>query len=102
MTSVKSSSTVTELTSETSAIGDALSTLQENAVAVSTNINHSNEAAGAADSDTRNSISVLSATIKDIEAQAQNIDTSVQVINELAAASEQISGVMDVIRNIAE
>ena len=101
-TAVKSSSTVTELTSETSAIGDALSTLQENAVAVSTNINHSNEAAGAADSDTRNSVSVLSATIKDIEAQAQNIDTSVQVINELAAASEQISGVMDVIRNIAE
>lgn len=101
-TAAQSSSTVSALTSETRAIGDALSTLQENAAAVSNNIHRSNDAAGAADADTRNSVSVLSATIRDIEAQAQNIDTSVQVINELAAASEQISGVMDVIRNIAE
>lgn len=101
-TAAQSSSTVSALTSETRAISDALSTLQENAAAVSNNIHRSNDAAGAADADTRNSVSVLSATIRDIEAQAKNIDTSVQVINELAAASEQISGVMDVIRNIAE
>ncbi|GGF74593.1 methyl-accepting chemotaxis protein [Alteromonas lipolytica] len=101
-TAVQSSSTVAALTNETQAIGEALATLQENAIAVSSNINQSNDAAGAADTDTRNSVSVLSATIRDIEAQAQNIDASVQVINELAAASEQISGVMDVIRNIAE
>merc|ERR1712157_277187 len=52
--------------------------------------------------DTRNSVSVLAQTIKDIQSQASDVDASVQVIAELAQASEEISGVMEVIRNIAE
>ncbi|NVK55685.1 MAG: Cache 3/Cache 2 fusion domain-containing protein [Alteromonadaceae bacterium] len=101
-TASQSSLTVSTLTRETDAIDDALSSLQNNTNALSEHLHQSNEAASAADSGTRNSVNVLTATIKDIEAQAQDIDTSVQVINELAEASEKISGVMDVIRNIAE
>ncbi|MDC8832641.1 methyl-accepting chemotaxis protein [Alteromonas gilva] len=101
-TASQSSSTVSALTQETDAIGEALATLQRNTQAVTEHLHQSNDAAGAADSDTRKSVGVLTATIKDIEAQARDIDTSVQVISELAHASEQISGVMDVIRNIAE
>jgi len=45
---------------------------------------------------------VLAETINDIQSQANDVDASVQVIAELAQASEEISGVMEVIRNIAE
>ena len=90
------------MSNESKAIDSAITQLQQNAAAVCENIERASEAASAADADTRTSVSVLSATIKDIEAQAQDVDASVQVINELAKASEEISGVMDVIRNIAE
>lgn len=97
-----SSNSVSALSNESQAIDSAISQLQQNAAAVCENIERASEAASAADTDTRTSVSVLTATIKDIEAQAQDVDASVQVINELAKASEEISGVMDVIRNIAE
>ena len=76
--------------------------MQQNAQTVSSTIRSSSEAAHAADQDTRNSVSVLAQTIKDIQSQASDVDASVQVITELAQASEEISGVMEVIRNIAE
>jgi methyl-accepting chemotaxis protein len=76
--------------------------LQENTDSVSACITSSSEAATAADSDTRTSVSVLAQTIDDIQAQANDVDESVKVIDELAQASEEISGVMEVIRNIAE
>ena len=41
-------------------------------------------------------------TIADIEKQALDVDASVDVINELAKASEEISGVLGVITGIAE
>ena len=101
-TAQRSSNSVSALSNESKAIDSAITQLQQNAAAVCENIERASEAASAADTDTRTSVSVLSATIKDIEAQAQDVDASVQVINELAKASEEISGVMDVIRNIAE
>ena len=101
-TAQRSSNSVSALSNESKAIDSAITQLQQNAAAVCENIERASEAASAADADTRTSVSVLSATIKDIEAQAQDVDASVQVINELAKASEEISGVMDVIRNIAE
>ena len=101
-TAQRSSNSVSALSNESKAIDSAITQLQQNAAAVCENIERASEAASAADADTRTSVSVLSATIKDIEAQAQDVDAFVQVINELAKASEEISGVMDVIRNIAE
>ena len=94
--------TVKSLSDETSAITSAITELQQSAEAVSVNIHHASDAANAADADTRNSVNVLKATIKDIEKQAREVDASVQVITDLARSSEEISGVMDVIRNIAE
>lgn len=94
--------TVKSLSDETSAITSAITELQQSAEAVSVNMHHASDAANAADADTRNSVNVLKATIKDIEKQAREVDASVQVITDLARSSEEISGVMDVIRNIAE
>jgi len=102
LTASESSKSVDLLSKETKNINHSISLLQQNADTVSANIQSSSEAAQAADSDTRNSVSVLAQTISDIEAQASDVDASVQVITELAQASEEISGVMEVIRTIAE
>ena len=94
--------TVASLTGETDAITGAITEMHQSAEAVSDIVTRSSDAARAADTDTRKSVGVLKATIADIEKQAQEVDASVQVIAELARSSEEISGVMDVIRNIAE
>lgn len=101
-TAGQANESVRRLSSETRNIDSAITMLQQNAETVSTNIRSSSEAALTADTDTRRSVQVLSETMKDIESQANDVDTSVQVITELAQASEEISGVMEVIRNIAE
>lgn len=101
-TAGRSKATVAELAKETQNIDDAIVLLQQNADTVSGTIQSSSEAAKVADSDTRNSVNVLAQTIHDIELQANDVDTSVKVISELAQASEEISGVMEVIRTIAE
>ncbi|KXJ60820.1 MAG: chemotaxis protein [Alteromonas sp. Nap_26] len=101
-TANRSNESVVQLAQETQLIDDAISLLQQNADTVASTIHSSSEAALTADADTRASVGVLNQTIKDIETQANDVDASVQVISELAAASEQISGVMEVIRTIAE
>lgn len=101
-TAEQSSESVSLLSLETDKIDSAIVLLQENTDNVSASITSSSEAATAADSDTRTSVSVLAQTIDDIQAQANDVDESVKVIDELAQASEEISGVMEVIRNIAE
>ncbi|MDY6977270.1 MAG: Cache 3/Cache 2 fusion domain-containing protein [Pseudomonadota bacterium] len=101
-TAMSSKETVSKLSQETESIDNAITLMQQNAQSVSSTIRNSSDAASAADTDTRNSASVLSETIKDIQSQANDVDASVQVITELAQASEEISGVMEVIRNIAE
>ena len=102
ITAMRSQGSVSQLSQETDSIDNAISLMQENARTVSSTIRSSSEAAHAADQDTRNSVSVLAETINDIQSQANDVDASVQVIAELAQASEEISGVMEVIRNIAE
>ncbi|WP_421131714.1 methyl-accepting chemotaxis protein [Alteromonas sp. A079] len=97
-----SNNTVASLSDETQAIEMAINALRDNAEEVERNILESSDAAGNADTDTRKSSEVLSATITDIETQAKDVDASVAVITELAQASEEISGVMEVISNIAE
>lgn len=101
-TAERSNKTVEELTRETHKIDSAIAQLQDSADTVSSTIRRSSEAALAADSDTNTSVAVLNQAIRDIESQANDVDASVQVIAELAQASEEISGVMEVIRNIAE
>lgn len=93
---------VESLGQETNLISSAISELSSNSLTVAENTSKASEAAEQADRDTRESSSVLTATIANIKQQADEVDSSVQVINELARSSEAISGVMEVIRNIAE
>ncbi|MEC7135030.1 MAG: Cache 3/Cache 2 fusion domain-containing protein, partial [Pseudomonadota bacterium] len=79
-TALQSKDTVSQLSRETESINNAISLMQQNAQTVSSTIRSSSEAAHAADQDTRNSVSVLAQTIKDIQSQASDVDASVQVI----------------------
>jgi methyl-accepting chemotaxis protein len=85
-----------------SVMANAASQLEEKASAVEENTNKANDAAMNAGQETDLSVSTLNQTIVDIKTQATNTESSVSVIEELAKSSEEISGVMEVIRNIAE
>jgi methyl-accepting chemotaxis protein len=101
--SAKSSiDSVTQMSDQTTSVSAAVVQLRENSNEVAANTKSADEAAASADTDTRHSVEALTSTITDIEKQAKDVDTSVDVINELAKASEEISGVLEVIRNIAE
>ncbi|WP_293749287.1 Cache 3/Cache 2 fusion domain-containing protein [uncultured Paraglaciecola sp.] len=93
---------VEKLTSEVSLVTNSASVLEEQALAVEANTNKADLAATSADKETNLSVQTLNNTISDIKSQADKTESSVLVIEELARSSEEISGVMEVIRNIAE
>ncbi|MBT1451955.1 Cache 3/Cache 2 fusion domain-containing protein [Glaciecola sp. XM2] len=95
-------SSIATLNDEITGIATSAITLEQQASSVEDNTFKANEAALVADKETNLSVSTLATTIEDIRKQAANTETSVSVIEELARSSEEISGVMDVIRNIAE
>lgn len=83
-------------------IADEVSTLSQNAQLVAENAKRADNAANEANQSTNRSVSVLTQTISQIQEQALKVDESVTVVGDLASASEEINGVMEVIRNIAE
>lgn len=93
---------VKQLSEEVSSMTRSASILEEKATAVEQNTAEADEAATTADKETNLSVETLNKTIIDIKGQADNTQNSVLVIEELARSSEEISGVMEVIRNIAE
>jgi methyl-accepting chemotaxis protein len=93
---------VAVLNDEVTNIASSAHSLEEQAASVEENTNKANDAALIADKETNLSVSTLAKTIEDIRVQAANTESSVSVIEDLARSSEEISGVMDVIRNIAE
>jgi methyl-accepting chemotaxis protein len=93
---------VEKLTSEVSIVTNSASVLEEQTLAVEENTNKANLAATTADKETNLSVQTLNTTIQDIKSQAEQTENSVLVIEELVRSSEDISGVMEVIRNIAE
>lgn len=93
---------ITQMSAQTTTVSTAVKRLSENANNIATNTQSADDATVSADKETRHSAEVLANTITDIEKQALDVDTSVDVINDLAKASEEISGVLEVIRNIAE
>lgn len=95
-------SSIAGLNDEVTNIASSAQSLEEQASSVEDNTIKANEAALIADKETSLSVSTLAKTIEDIRIQAANTESSVSVIEELARSSEEISGVMDVIRNIAE
>jgi len=93
---------VQKLTEEVSIMTSSASILEEKAMTVEQNTAKANEAATTADKETNLSVETLNKTILDIKGQADKTESSVLVIEDLARSSEEISGVMEVIRNIAE
>ena len=93
---------VDKLTSEVSIVTNSASVLAEKALAVEENTNKADKAAASADKETNLSVQTLTTTIIDIKSQADKTESSVLIIEELARSSQEISGVMEVIRNIAE
>ncbi|AGH42862.1 methyl-accepting chemotaxis protein [Paraglaciecola psychrophila] len=81
---------------------NSASVLAEKVLAVEENINKADKAAASADKETNLSVQTLTTTIIDIKSRADKTESSVWVIEELARSSQAISGVMEVIRNIAE
>ena len=97
-----SSQSITSLTEHTGEIISEVKELQSYAGKVADNTEEADKAAEAAGNDTDDSVRVLTQSIEHIKDQANGVDSSVNVITQLASASEEISGVMDVILNIAE
>lgn len=93
---------VQHVSQEVTAISSSATLLEEKAEAVETNTTKADEAAISADRETSLSVETLNRTIIDIKAQADKTQSSVLVIEDLARSSEEISGVMEVIRNIAD
>ena len=90
------------MSAQTATVSAAVMKLSENSTEVGANTQSADEASVSADTDTRHSAAVLTSTIADIEKQAIDVDASVDVINDQAKASEEISGVLGVITGIAE
>ena len=93
---------VKKLTAEVSIVTNSASVLEEKALAVEENTNKADMAATSANKQTNLSVHTLNTTIIDIKSQADKTESSVLIIEELARSSADISGVMEVIRNIAE
>lgn len=95
-------SKIATMSTEAEQMAGSATELEIQANSVEDNSNQANQAALSANEDTNVSVSTLNKTIEDIKRQASTTENSVAVIEELAKSSEEISGVMDVIRNIAE
>lgn len=93
---------VLNMSNEVSNMAESATLLEAKASAVEENTNKADEAAKSADEETKMSVLTLDKTIQDIQVQATNTQSSVSVIEDLARSSEEISGVMEVIRNIAD
>ena len=93
---------VLNMSNEVSNMAESATLLEAKASAVEENTNKADEAAKSADEETKMSVITLDKTIQDIQVQATNTQSSVSVIEDLARSSEEISGVMEVIRNIAD
>lgn len=80
------------------AMNEMTATVQE----VARNTAYTADATATADGDVRNGKQVVDRTIVDINNLAGKVEEAVTVIQNLASDSEQIGGVVDVIRGIAE
>lgn len=92
-----------QMSAQTATVSAAVMKLSENSSKVAANTQSADEVTVSADKDTHHSAGALTGTIiTDIQKQAIDVDASVAVINDLAKASEEMSGVLGVITGIAE
>lgn len=98
----KSKHLAKQVTDKSLSISDSLSILQNNSQDVANNTKLASEAAQVSDNETNRSVKALDITIEKIQTQADEINKSVVVIQSLAKSSDEISGVLEVIRTIAD
>jgi len=87
---------------ETDQVATAMNEMSATVGEVAKSAVHAADAAGKADGETRQGKAVVSATIDGIDALAADIEQTAAAINHLEADGENISGVIEVIRGIAE
>ncbi len=91
------------MSAQIATVSAAVMKLSESSSEVAANTQSADEATVSADKDTHHSAAALTGTIiTDIEKQVIDVDASVAVINDLAKASEEMSGLLGVITGIAE
>lgn len=98
----KSTRLADQVTNKTHGIAQSIQNLQNHSQDVANNTKLANEAAQKSDTETNRSVAALDITIDKIQTQADEINKSVVVIQSLAQSSNEISGVLEVIRTIAE
>ncbi|MEM0909348.1 MAG: Cache 3/Cache 2 fusion domain-containing protein [Pseudomonadota bacterium] len=101
-TASNSSISATRLSDESIQVAVAIQQMSTTADSVQENASRADEAARKAITEANSSYEVLQESISAIRLQASELTESMTVITELASASEDIGGVMDVISNIAE
>jgi methyl-accepting chemotaxis protein len=91
------------MSAQIATVSAAVMKLSESSSEVAANTQSADEATVSTDKDTHHIAGALTSTIiTDIEKQVIDVDASVAVINDLAKASEEMSGLLGVITGIAE
>ena len=88
--------------SESEALNHALDSMLAAAESVTSNANKATDAAVEADSNAKESVSILSGATQAINSLASQVDQSSSVIQELANDTDSIGAILDVITGIAE
>ncbi|WP_166424859.1 Cache 3/Cache 2 fusion domain-containing protein [Paraglaciecola sp. 20A4] len=100
--SSQASDLVTQQSSETEQVALALQEMNVTALSLAQSAKNAEDAARAADGEAQASSQELALIIDSISRQASEIENSAEVVNELSNASAEITGVLEVIQNIAE
>ncbi|TCK08369.1 methyl-accepting chemotaxis protein [Marinobacterium mangrovicola] len=98
----QSSEAVSALSRETEQVAAATHEMSQSAEAVTQGAASAEQHAREANAEVSHAGDSLLKTIADIEQQANEIQASTDAVNELASASNDISGVLEVIRGVAE
>ena len=90
------------LNAETEQAAAAMNEMQATATEVARNAALASSAAQQADHEAKDGRNVVQATVSEIEALSQRVESSTGVISTLRADSENIGSILDVIRGVAE
>ena len=99
---MRASDSVSAQSGQTEQVAAAIQQMSSTSNALAQSAKDADSAAKMANTEAELSAKELHQIISSISSQAQEIDRSVTIVNELASASDEITGVLEVIQNIAE
>ena len=100
--STQASDLVVHQSAQTEQVSLALHDMNNTALSLGESARNAEDAAKAADGEAQVSSTELAHIIDSISRQADEVENSAEVVNELTNASAEITGVLEVIQNIAE